>query len=202
MDTPELQEFIGLVAAFRASQRKGTSPFRQMRASAELLDFFEDLPVFASVPELAPILREAKRVSQAADEEVFGRRSARAAAAMPDMDLTEVLVESQETDTCVFTSPVSAPVMLFPQPAFTPKPSTAKAQPAEPAERQPAEPAELQPAEPAELQPAVFQLASSEPGPAVLPDYSSSSEPTFPSGSSEPAFPLGSSSPGPAFPPD
>ena len=90
MDTAELQEFIGLVGALRACQRKGTSPFRRMRASAELLDFVEDLPAFASVAELASILREAKRVSQAAEEEVFGQRSAWAAAAMLGTDSAEV----------------------------------------------------------------------------------------------------------------
>jgi len=186
METAEIQEFIGLVAALRACQGKGTSHFRWMRASTEHLDFFADLPVFASVPELAPILREAKRVGRAAEEEVFGRRSARATAAMPGTDSIEVSVRSHKTDTRAFTSPVPAPVTLSPQPAFTPKPAEAFA---------------LVLTEP---EPAFFQLVFSTTEPAFEPVFSTS-EPAFEPVLSEPEpafFQPVFSSPEPAFPPN
>ena len=63
MDTAELQEFIGLVGALCACQKKGTNPLRRMKASGELLDFFKDYPVFTTVAELSPILEEAKRIN-------------------------------------------------------------------------------------------------------------------------------------------
>jgi len=86
MDTAELQEFIGLVGALRSCRKKGTNPLQWMKASGELLDFFADYPVFAAVAELSPIFEEAKRINQAAEEEVFGRRPAQAAATMLGTD--------------------------------------------------------------------------------------------------------------------
>ena len=89
-----------------------------MKASGELLDFFEDFPVFAAVAELSPIWKEAKRVNEAAEKEVFGQKSARTA--VPSTDSAEVSVGSHETLTCSLVSPVSAPGSPLPQPASKP----------------------------------------------------------------------------------
>ena len=109
------------------------------------------------MPGLSPILEEAERINQAAVEEVFGRRPARAAAAMLGADSAEVSVEFHETLTSPFASPVSSPVLPSPQPAAVPKPAdAAMLQPADAAMLQPADAAMLQPAVPAMLQPADF----------------------------------------------
>ena len=80
MDPADLMELLKLVGAIRSCQGKNTNPLRRMKASGELMDFLEDYPVFAAVPGLSPILKEAERMNQTAMEEVFGRRPAQVAA--------------------------------------------------------------------------------------------------------------------------
>jgi len=134
-------ELLKLVGAIRSCQGKNINPLRRMKASGELMDFLEDYPVFAAVPGLSPILEEAERINQAAVEEVFGRKPARAAAAaMLGADSAEVSVEFHGTLTSPFASPVSSPVLPSPQPAAMPKPTDA-------AMLQPADAAMLQPAD-------------------------------------------------------
>ena len=109
-------ELLKLVGAIRSCQGKNINPLRRMKASGELMDFLEDYPVFAAVPGLSPILEEAKRINQAAVEEVLGRRPARAATAMLGADSAEVSVKFHETLLSPFASPVSSPVLPSPQP--------------------------------------------------------------------------------------
>ena len=125
MDPADLMELLKLVGALRSCQGKNTNPLRRMKASGELMDFIEDYPVFAAVAELSPILEEAERINQAAVEEVFGRRPARAAAAMLGADSAEVSVVLHKILTSPFASPVSSPVLPSLQPAAMPKPAAA-----------------------------------------------------------------------------
>ena len=104
MDPAELREFFELVGALHSCQKKGTDPLRWMKASGELLDFIE----------------EAERVNQAAVEEVFGRRPARAttavlqpvAAAMP-----QPAPARPQPAAAVMPQPAAA---VMPQPAAPP----------------------------------------------------------------------------------
>ena len=126
MDPADLMELLELVGALRSGQGKNTNPLRRMKASGELMDFIEDSPVFTAMAELSPILEEAERINQAAVEEVFGRRPARAAAAaMLGADSAEVSVKFHETLLSPFASPVSSPVLPSLQPAARPKPAAA-----------------------------------------------------------------------------
>ena len=121
MDPADLMELLKLVGALRSCQGKNTNPLRRMKASGELMDFIEDYPVFAAVAELSPILEEAERINQAAVEEVFGRRPARAAAAMLGADSAEPAAMPKPTDTAML-QPADA---AMPQPAATSKPTGA-----------------------------------------------------------------------------
>ena len=79
------------------------------------------------MPGLSPILEEAERINQAAVEEVFGRKPARAATAMLGADSAEVSVEFHGTLTSPFASPVSSPVLPSPQPTAMLQPADAAA---------------------------------------------------------------------------
>jgi len=181
MDPAVLQSQI---AALHKCMAKGANSFDWWRVSGDFLENFQeglvpDIPGFQEARELA------RNVHIAAVMDVFGLHSA----------VIHQLYPSP------FASPVSAPVLLPPQPAEVAElqpaevaklqpAKVAKLQPAKVAKRQAAEVAKLQPAKVAKLQPA--EVAKLQPADAakLQPADAAKRQPAFstPKPASEPAL--------------